>query len=110
MPVEGSRIELTIDQAAGASPRRVSKGVYAVDLDKAGRATINSDWPVARYHRTFLVTRTKRLQKNVDFHVVESGRRMNKTTARTPQGVTSQTKLDGSVFWMEIKGKPAAAP
>ena len=60
---------------------------------------------VARYHRTFIVTPTKRLREKADFQVIDSGWRMNKTSQRAPGSVTSETKLDGSVFWMGIKEK-----
>jgi len=105
MPVAVDRIELTIDTSAGVRPRHVGWGVYAIDLDQTGKATMNSDWPVSRYHRTFIVTPTKRLRENADFQVIDSGWRMNKTIQRKTGSVTSKTKLDGSVFWMAIKEK-----
>jgi len=105
MPVAVDRIELTVDTSGGVQPRHVGWGVYAIDLDHTGKATMNSDWPVSRYRRTFIVTPTKRLRENADFHVIDSGWRMNKTSQRTPGSVTSKTKLDGSVFWMGIKEK-----
>ena len=65
----------------------------------------NAAWPMTRYHRKFIVTPTKRLRKNEDFQVIDGGWRMNKTRQQTPRSVTSKTKLDGSVFWMEIEKK-----
>jgi hypothetical protein len=103
MPVAVDRIELTIDTSAGDKPRHVGGRVYAIDLDHSGKAAIDSAWPVTRYHREFIVTPTKRLRKNEDFQVIDSGWRMNKTRQQTPRSVTSKTKLDGSVFWMEIE-------
>ena len=105
-PVEVDKFEITIDYLSGVTPRRVGVGVYAIDLDRMGKATINSVWPLARFHRTFIVTPTNRLRKNKDFEVVDSGWRMNKTTRRTPGHVTSRSKIDGSIFWMQIRKKP----
>lgn len=104
-PVMVDRIELTIDTSAGTVPRHIGGRVYAIDLDHAGKATINSDWPIARYHRTFVVTPTNRLRQGADFQVIQSGWRMNTTRQRGPNSVTSKTTLDGSVFRMEIRGK-----
>ena len=102
MPVFVTRIELTIDQSTGQEPRRVRSGVYAIALDEHGKATLRSSWPIARYHREFVVTPTERLQMPAGYRVVDSGWDMNTVTTRTPWGVTSRSKTDGSVFWMEI--------
>ena len=102
MPVFVTRIELTIDQSAGQEPRRVRSGVYAIALDENGRATLRSSWPIARYHREFVVTPTERLQMPAGYRVVDNGWDMSTVTTRTPWGVTSRSKLDGSVYWMEI--------
>jgi len=104
-PLEVERFEIKIDKSSGMSPRRVGGRVYAIDLDHLGKATINSDWPMARFHREFIVTPTSRLQKNKDYEVVDSGWEMNKTTRRSPGFVTSKTQVDGSVFWMQIRKK-----
>jgi hypothetical protein len=48
------------------------------------------------------VTPTERLQMPAGYRVVDSGWDMSTVTTRTPWGVTSRSKLDGSVFWMEI--------
>lgn len=103
MPSDVDTIELTIDQSNGAAPRRIGGHVYAIDLDDAGKAKISGAWPITRYHRTFIVTRTSRLQEYKDFQVIDSGWRMNKTVVRAGQSVTSTTKLEGSVHWMKIK-------
>jgi hypothetical protein len=50
-----------------------------------------------------LVTPSARLQDIYDFRIVDSGWIRAKTVTRTANGVTSQTKTDGSQFWMEIK-------
>jgi hypothetical protein len=111
-----TRVELTIDLAKGAKPRHVSNSqvphvgtvsAYAIDLDEEGKASINAAWPITKYHRTFLVTPSKRLQRNYDFQIADSGWIMAETTTRTANGVTSQTKLDGSKFWMEFKKLPS---
>ena len=102
MPVFVTRIELTINQSTGQEPRRVRSGVYAITLDEIGKATLRSSWPIARYHREFVVTPTERLQMPAGYRVVDSGWDMSTVTTRTPWGVTSRSKLDGSVYWMEI--------
>ena len=102
MPVFVTRIELTINQSTGQEPRRVRSGVYAITLDENGKAKLRSSWPIARYHREFVVTPTERLQMPAGYRVVDSGWDMSTVTTRTPGGVTSRSKLDGSVFWMEI--------
>jgi hypothetical protein len=88
-----------------ATTRYVGGRVYAIDLDHSGKSAIDSTWPVITYHREFIVTPTKRLRKNEDFQVIDSSWRMNKTRQRTSRSVTSKTKLDGSVCWMEIEKK-----
>ena len=105
MPVEVEKFEIKIDYSSGVSPRRVGGRVYAIDLNHMGKATINADWPITRFHREFIVTPGKRLKKNEDFEVVDSGWQMNKTIRRTARTVTSQTQVDGSVFWMQIRKK-----
>jgi len=80
----------------------VRSGVYAITLDEIGKATLRSSWPIARYHREFVVTPTERLQMPAGYRVVDSGWDMSTVTTRTPWGVTSRSKLEGSVFWMEI--------
>jgi len=102
MPVFVTRVELTINQATGQKPRRVRSGVYAIDLDEHGKATIPATWPITRYHKDFIVTPTERFRRGTGFREVDSGWEMSTVTTRTSWGVTSRSKVDGSVFWMEI--------
>jgi hypothetical protein len=74
MPVFVTRIELTINQSTGQEPRRVRSGVYAIALDEHGKATLRSSWPIARYHREFVVTPTERLQMPADACRLSGGR------------------------------------
>jgi len=84
MPVFVTRIELTINQSTGQEPRRVRSGVYVIALDEHGKATLRSSWPIARYHREFVVTPTERLQMPAGYRVVDNGWDMSTVTTRTP--------------------------
>ena len=96
---EVKQIELKIDFAKGVRPRWIQGNTYAIDLDEQGRATINSTWPITQWHQDFLVIQGKRARIFDD----DSEWDYPTVVTRTANGVTSRTKVDGSIYRINLE-------
>jgi hypothetical protein len=109
-PEQNLHLEIQIDTKSGISPRKVSRGVYAIDLNESGYAVIDSAVVLEEWRKTYLITPTRKLIRNEGYVLRDSGWNMAVVTEKLPGGgVRSTSTMDGSTYWMDIE-IPGARP
>jgi hypothetical protein len=109
-PTKQLHLEIVIDTESGRPAREVASGRFAIDFSESGVAVIDSPRVLRRWHKTFIVTPTRRLTMIDDFRQLDSGWKMARVREILPGGgVRSSSTEHGSKYWMDIEvTKPTA--